>query len=105
MSDKLLESQAAIFKALGHPSRLLMVKALAGGERCVCELRPLVGADMSTVSKHLTVLKNAGVVEADRRGNNIYYRLVLTCLSGVFTCLDADSRCPGVQRPGKCSCS
>ena len=93
MSDKLLESQAAVFKAL------------AGGERCVCELRTLVGADMSTVSKHLTVLKNAGVVEADRRGNNIYYRLVLTCLSGVFTCLDADSRCPGVQRPGKCSCS
>ena len=102
---KLLESQAAFFKALGHPSRLLMVKALAGGELCVCELQKLVGADMSTVSKHLAVLKHAGVLEADRRGNNIYYRLAFTCLSAVLACLDKDCRLPRARNNEQCACS
>ena len=87
-----LEKQAAVFKALGHPSRLLMVRALAEGERCVCELQSLVGSDMSTVSKHLSVLKNAGVVRADKRGNSIYYELVYPCLKDILSCV---GKCSG----------
>lgn len=87
-----LEKQAAVFKALGHPSRLLMVRALAEGERCVCELQSLVGSDMSTVSKHLSVLKNAGVVRADKRGNSIYYELVNPCLKDILSCV---GKCSG----------
>ena len=49
--------KAGVIKAMGHPSRLAMVEALADGELCVCELQKLVGSDMSTVSKHLSVLK------------------------------------------------
>lgn len=64
-----IAAQARIFKALGHPSRLLMVDALREGEKCVCELQALVGDDMSTISKHLAVLREAGVVSAEKRGD------------------------------------
>ena len=81
-----IEAQAKIFKALGHPSRLLMVDALRKGEKCVCDLQVLVGDDMSTVSKHLSVLREAGIVSADKRGTNIYYQLSLRCLETFLTC-------------------
>lgn len=80
------ETQARIFRALGHASRLLMVDALRGGELCVCELRDLVGADMSTVSKHLSVLREAGVVASEKRGANIYYTLAMGCVPGFIDC-------------------
>ena len=79
-------AQAKIFKALGHPSRLLMVDALRGGEKCVCELRELVGDDMSTVSRHLAVLREAGVVTSEKRGTSIYYALKLSCLGSFLEC-------------------
>ncbi len=52
---RLLERRTQVMKALAHPSRLLMVDALAAGELCVCDLQELVGGDMSTVSKHLSL--------------------------------------------------
>lgn len=81
-----ITEQAKIFKALGHPSRLLMVDALKDGEKCVCDLQRLVGDDLSTVSKHLSVLREAGVVASEKRGTNIYYRLALCCLGSFLTC-------------------
>lgn len=81
-----IAEQAKIFKALGHPSRLLMVDALRDGEKCVCDLQALVGDDMSTVSKHLSVLREAGIVSTDKRGTNIYYQLSLCCLETFLTC-------------------
>ena len=81
-----IAAQARIFKALGHPSRLLMVDALRDGEKCVCDLQTLVGDDMSTVSKHLSVLREAGVVSSEKRGPNIYYRLALCCLETFLSC-------------------
>jgi ArsR family transcriptional regulator len=70
------EARAQIIKAMAHPSRLFIVDELAkNGERCVCELTEMVGADMSTVSRHLAVLKSAGIVEDDKRGSQVYYRL------------------------------
>ncbi|MEF2144150.1 MAG: metalloregulator ArsR/SmtB family transcription factor [Desulfovibrionaceae bacterium] len=82
-----IEYQSRVFKALGHPARLSMVHALCGGERCVCDLRDLVDLDMSTVSKHLSVLREAGVVLAEKRGNWNYYRLALPCVPGFLHCL------------------
>lgn len=81
-----IAEQARIFKALGHPSRLLMVDALREGEKCVCDLQALVGDDMSTVSRHLSVLREAGVVTTEKRGTNIYYRLALCCLDTFLRC-------------------
>lgn len=82
------EARARILKALAHASRLLMVDELSRGERCVCELRELVGHDLSTVSKHLSVLKAAGIVEDDKRGKQVYYRLKVPCVLNFFHCLE-----------------
>ncbi len=84
------EARAKIIKALGHPARLLIVDELAEHEeRCVCELTELVGSDMSTVSRHLSVLKNAGLVEDRKRGQMVYYRLRVKCLSKFFACVES----------------
>ena len=83
------KGRAKILKALAHPSRLMMVDALADKARCVCELRDLVGADISTVSKHLTILKNAGIVQDERRGTMIYYHLLTPCVLNFFDCLES----------------
>ncbi len=81
-----IAAQAKIFKALGHPSRLLMAEALGHGPLCVCELQALVGANISTVSKHLTILKEAGVVRDEKSGTNVYYRLAVCCLPVFLEC-------------------
>jgi DNA-binding transcriptional ArsR family regulator len=81
--------RAEILKALGHPSRLLMVDELTRGERCVCELTELVGADISTVSKHLAVLRDAGLVNCEKRGLKVFYRLSCPCILNFFTCVES----------------
>jgi ArsR family transcriptional regulator len=83
------KQRAAVFKALGHPARLRIVEELAAGERCVCELVEAVGSGWSTVSRHLSVLKSAGVLEDEKRGLQVYYRLALPCVSSFMQCLDA----------------
>jgi ArsR family transcriptional regulator len=83
------EARARIAKALAHPSRLLMLDALAEGEMCVCELTELVGADQSTVSKHLAVLKNAGIVDDRKDGVMTFYRLKMRCLQGFWECMES----------------
>jgi ArsR family transcriptional regulator len=82
------ELQAQIMKALSHPTRLFFVDVLAKGEQCVCELTDMVGADMSTVSKHLSVMKNAGIVTTEKRGASIYYSLKMKCVCNFFTCVN-----------------
>lgn len=79
--------QAQVFKALAHPGRLLMVDELSRGERCVCELAALVGSEMPTVSRHLAQLKHAGIVEDDKRGAQVFYRLKTPCVMNVFQCV------------------
>ncbi|MGA7882244.1 MAG: metalloregulator ArsR/SmtB family transcription factor, partial [Terrimicrobiaceae bacterium] len=74
------ELRAQVVKALAHPSRIVIAEALIDGEQCVCELTALVGADMSTVSKHLSIMKAAGLVEVEKRGLNVFYRLRCQCL-------------------------
>lgn len=88
--DKTLYARrAAVLKALGHPARLFMVDALARQERCVNELTQLVGLDVSTVSKHLLVLKNAGIVTDDKRGKQVFYTLRVPCVVNFFTCVES----------------
>ncbi len=82
------EARAKILKALAHPTRLLIVDQLASDERCVCELQAKVEADMSTVSKHLSVLKQAGLVSATKRGLQVYYRLRVPCILNMFGCIE-----------------
>ena len=87
-----LQERAAVFKALGHPARLAMVERLGMGECCVCELmeaemggaRKLSGP---TISQHLLVLKNAGVITDEKRGKRIFYRLLIPCVAKISLCV------------------
>lgn len=82
------EARAGILKAMAHPARLFMMEELARGERCVCELREMVGSDLSTVSKHLSVLRNAGLVEMEKRGPQVFYSLTTPCVLKFVECVD-----------------
>lgn len=79
--------EAAVFKALGHAARLQIVTELAEGERCVCDLVDLTGLGWSTVSRHLSVLKGVGVIEDEKRGLQVFYRLKLPCVARFAACL------------------
>lgn len=81
--------RALVIKALAHPSRLAIAEALQSGEQCVCDLRDLVGADLSTVSKHLGVMRSAGLLDMEKRGLNVFYRLRCPCLLSFFECVDS----------------
>ncbi len=78
--------QARMLKALGHESRLMIVDRLSRGECSVGDLRELVGSDLSTVSKHLALLRAHGIVEGRREGTTVYYRLLTPCVRNFFTC-------------------
>lgn len=81
------EAKAKIIKAMAHPTRLYIVDELSKRERCVSELTALIGADTSTVSKHLTVLKSVGIVQDDKRGLQVYYTLKMPCILNFFACV------------------
>ena len=97
------EAKARMMKALAHPTRLFMVEELANGERCVCELRDMVGADISTVSKHLALLKTAGIVADDKRGLQVFYRLKTPCVLGFFDCVQQVQEAVKPARRSRCN--
>jgi ArsR family transcriptional regulator len=85
---KKYEARARIIKAMAHPTRLCIVDELSKGKMCVNELTSIIGADMSTVSKHLAVLKNAGIINSNKQGANVYYILKMPCMLGFFSCVE-----------------
>lgn len=89
LSRESYEYRAQIIKALAHPSRLIIIDALSEGEKCVCELQEIVQSDVTTVSKHLSVLKSSGLVCSRKQGLQVYYRLRLPCILNFFSCVDA----------------
>jgi ArsR family transcriptional regulator, arsenate/arsenite/antimonite-responsive transcriptional repressor len=77
MATEDAERLAATFKALADPTRVAIVNRLACGEDCcVCDLTDAFELSQPTVSHHLRVLRDAGLIEAERRGTWAYYRLV-----------------------------
>jgi len=82
------EAKAVIVKAMAHPTRVLIIEELSKQEHCVCELTEMIGDDVSTVSKHLAVLKNAGIVKDEKRNQMVFYHLVMPCTMNFLSCLD-----------------
>jgi ArsR family transcriptional regulator len=80
---------AAVAKALGDPVRLQLVDVLRkhAGKVCVCELVPLFDLSQPTVSHHLKVLRDAGLIDSERRGLWAYYYVVPDALEELSTCL------------------
>ncbi|MHB1416331.1 MAG: ArsR/SmtB family transcription factor [Chloroflexota bacterium] len=89
MATDILRKRAIVLKAMGHPSRLAILEALALGERCVGDLQAIVGSDFSTVSRHLSVLKNAGIIADRKQGAQVFYSLRVPCVLNFFGCVDA----------------
>ena len=88
---KKYKRRSEIVKALAHPTRLFIVDFLSEGERCVCEIVEQVGVDISTISKHLSVMKNAGLVEDEKRRLNVFYKMTCPCILNLFNCLESIS--------------
>lgn len=81
--------RAQVLKALAHPTRLWMVEQLSSGERCVCEFVNEIDADFSTISRHLSLLKAAGIIADEKRGRQVIYRLVVPCILNFMSCVEA----------------
>jgi len=88
MDKRRLEQLTGVFKALSHPARLWMVEQLFDAEICVCEFVEELKLDFSTVSKHLSILKQAHVIEDEKRGKNVYYHLRAKCIPKIISCLE-----------------
>ncbi len=78
--------RSAIMKALAHPVRVLIVSALMEGDRCGCELNELAAIDQSNISRHLAVLKQAGIIADRRAGMRVFYHLSTPCILKAFEC-------------------
>jgi len=89
------KNQALIIKALAHPTRLFIVDELSRGERNVRELTDMIGVEMPTVSRHLSVLRDAGILADDKRGLQVFYRLRVPCVLNFFQCVEAVQRGEG----------
>ncbi|MEA3284398.1 MAG: metalloregulator ArsR/SmtB family transcription factor [Synergistota bacterium] len=99
MADK--DWTVAVFKALGHPLRLEIVKRLGVVEACACDIARWFESDRTTVSKHLAVLREAGVLKDRREGQKILYSIALPCVSDMIRCVDSD-RCAPICPKGGC---
>lgn len=83
------EIRSNIIKALAHPMRLMIVDLLREGERPFSELNNTFQVDKSTVSKHLTVLKDAGIVSSRKDRHDMIYALEVPCVTDFFGCVTA----------------
>ncbi len=97
--DQVLESQIAVFKALAHPTRLKIVEMLAReGKKCVCELVDRLPFDQSTVSKHLGVLREAGIVNSTKEGLKVICELRMGCAYQFMQCIEQLSGAPACTK-------
>lgn len=89
-SKKLLfEKQAEIAKAIAHPLRIAIIDFLKDGEQCVCDIAEFVGSERSNVSRHLSVMVNADVLDYRKEGLKVIYRLKTPCILDFFSCTTA----------------
>lgn len=81
-------SRSLIVKAMAHPTRLLIMESLMHGEQCVNDLTDMAGCDVTTLSKHLAVMKKAGLLLCEKRGLKVYYQIACPCFAEFFRCID-----------------
>jgi ArsR family transcriptional regulator len=83
-----LKIKSEVFKAMGHPIRLGIIEFLRNDEKCVCEIVEYMGTGMSNISKHLAILKKAGILEDRRDGLKMMYRLIMPCALDFSSCVE-----------------
>lgn len=99
------EKRAGIIKAMAHPARLFILEKLKEGELCVNEVKELLELDVSTVSRHLLVLKNEGLVFDEKRGNCVYYKLLVPCVLDFMSCIEAVLENQARDNISSCACN
>ncbi|MBP7460981.1 MAG: winged helix-turn-helix transcriptional regulator [Candidatus Delongbacteria bacterium] len=82
------EERAKIIAAMAHPTRLFILDELLKGEQCVCQLAEMIGHDVSTVSKHLTIMKNVGLIKSHKQGTTVYHSVMIPCVKSFFSCVE-----------------
>ncbi len=85
---ELAHARAKVIKALAHPTRIFMVDLLSREDLSVNRLTEAVGADVSTVSKHLSLLRQSGILTDKKEGNRVHYSLVCPCIMEFIHCID-----------------
>ena len=85
--QRLFEKQAEIAKAVAHPLRIAIIDFLKDGEQCVCDIAEYVGSERSNISRHLSVMVKAGVLEFRKDGLKVIYRLKCVCILDFFSCV------------------
>lgn len=83
----LYEKQAEVAQAIAHPIRLAVLDFLRSGEQCVCDIAEAAGSERSNISRHLSVMVNAGILDSRKEGLNVYYRLKCPCILDFFSCI------------------
>jgi ArsR family transcriptional regulator len=84
--EKEYQEKADIFKALSHPTRLFIIHEIKNNKRSVRELSDMVGIDISTMSKHLDILKKHKIIEGEKVKNYVYYSLAIPCVLDFMNC-------------------
>ncbi len=79
-------ARARVMKALANPVRLKIIDQLERSERCLCELQPLFSMNKSTLSRHISALRNAGIIHERRDGARVYLKLATPCILQIFDC-------------------
>lgn len=85
--QRIFEKQANIAKAIGHPVRVAVIDFLKGGEQCVCDIAAKVGSERTNLSKHLSVMVAAGVLDSRKEGLKVFYRIKTPCILRFLDCL------------------
>jgi len=83
----LFEKQAEVAKAIAHPLRIAIIHFLKDGEQCVCDIAEYVGSERSNVSRHLSVMVKASVLEYRKEGLKVIYKLKCVCILDFFSCV------------------
>lgn len=86
----MIEDKVKFFKALGNETRLRIIKYLLENDLCACDFESMVGKDQTTISRHLKVLTEAGILEKERDGRNIVYTIKDEDLKDTFRELEID---------------
>lgn len=83
----LFQKQAEVAKAIAHPLRIAIIDFLKDGQQCVCDIAEHIGSERSNVSRHLSVMVNAGVLDYRKEGLKVIYRLKCICILDFFSCV------------------
>ena len=85
--QRVFEKQSEVINAMAHPVRIAIIDFLEDGEQCVCDIAAHIGSERSNVSRHLSVMVNASILEYRKDGLKVIYKLKCPCILEFFSCI------------------